>query len=557
VEKIWLKQYHKDVPAEIHPEAYHSAVQVLEECCTQFADNPCISNMGVTLTYRQVDQYAREFAAYLQQDLKLKKGDRVAIMMPNVLQYPIVMLGILRAGLIVVNVNPLYTPREVIHQLDDAGVETIIVLSNFAHTVAESLEETPLKHIIVTDIGDLFPWPKSTIVNFVIKKIKRMIRPWNIPTAIKFSNAMSAGKKLQFQPVTLEHQDIAFLQYTGGTTGVSKAAILTHQNIIANMQQAEAWFKPLFNPGKEIMITALPLYHIFSLMANCLFLMKVGGLSILITNARDLNGMIKEMSKFKFTVITGVNTLFNGLIKNPNFAKLDFSHLKLTLGGGMAVQSTVAKKWKEITGVPLLEAYGLTEASPCVAINSADLKEYNGTIGLPVSSTEVCLLDDDGNEITEGSGELAIRGPQVMSGYWQNPGETEKALNKEGWLLTGDIASMDDKGYLRILERKKDMILVSGFNVYPNEIEEVLSSMPGIREAAVVAVTDENSGEVPKAFIVRENPDITVEDVLAYCHSKLTGYKIPKHIKFCDELPKTNVGKVLRRALRDAPETQK
>ena len=554
VEKIWLNEYDKDVPAEIDVNTYQSAVEALEESCESYANLPACYNMGTTLTYKQIDQYALAFAAYLQQELKLQKGDRVAIMMPNVLQYPVAMFGILRAGLVVVNVNPLYTAREVIHQLNDAGAETLIVLSNFAHTVADALKETSLKNIIVTDVGDLLSWPKSTIVNFVVKNVKHMIQAYDIPDAIVFRTAMAIGKKLHFQPVVLNHQDIAFLQYTGGTTGVSKGAILTHKNIIANMLQAEAWFHPLFKPGKEIMITALPLYHIFSLMANCLFIMKIGGLSILITNARDNEGMVKDMGKFKFTVITGVNTLFNALVKNPNFAKLDFSHLVLTLGGGMAVQSTVAKKWADITGKPILEAYGLTETSPCAAINPSNLKEYNGSIGLPVSSTDACLMDDSGNEVTEGSGELALKGPQVMRGYWQNPAETQKVFTKDGWLLTGDIASIDDKGYIRILERKKDMILVSGFNVYPNEIEDVLVSMPGIREAAVIAVPDESSGEAPKAFVVRENPDITAEDIIKFCHTKLTGYKVPKHIKFCDELPKSNVGKVLRRALREKAE---
>jgi long-chain acyl-CoA synthetase len=552
VEKIWLKHYHKDIPAEINPDAYPSVVAMLEECCDKFADHPAFYNYGVTLTFHQVDMYARAFASYLQQELKLKKGDRVGIMLPNVLQYPVVMFGILRAGLVAVNVNPLYTPTEIIHQTHDAGVETIIVLSSFAHTVQKALPETPLKHVIVTDIGDLFPPLKSVLTNFFVKNIKRIIPYWNIPTALKFKNVMSKGKTMDFQRVALTPQDIAFLQYTGGTTGVSKGAILTHRNIVANIQQAETWFKPMFEPGKEIIITALPLYHIFSLLANCLFLMKVGGQNILITNARDIKLVVSEMSKFKFTVITGVNTLFNALLKSSDFAKLDFSHLKLSLGGGMSVQSAVAERWQKLTGVPILEAYGLTETSPCAAINPFDLKKYNGTVGFPVSSTDACILDEDGVEVPIGqSGELALKGPQVMRGYWQNPLETQKVFTHDGWLLTGDIASFDSEGYLRILERKKDMILVSGFNVYPNEIEDVLVGMPGIREAAVIAVPDENSGEVPKAFIVRENPDITVEAVIAYCRTKLTGYKIPKHIKFCEDLPKSNVGKVLRRALRD------
>ncbi len=551
MEKIWLKQYH-NIPTEINPDAYQSVSEILEKSCQQFANLPAFDSMGVTLTFHDVDVFAKAFAAYLQQDLKLKRGDRVAIMMPNILQYPVVMFGILRAGLIVVNVNPLYTPTELIHQLSDSGTETIIVLSNFAHTVEKALPETPLKNIIITNIGDLFPQPKSFIINFAVKYIKRMIPAYHFSHSIKFCEAISKGKKLQFQPIEIGHEDIAFLQYTGGTTGVSKGAVLTHRNMVANIEQAEEWFKPIFHPGKEVIITALPLYHIFSLMANCLFLMKVGGRNILIINARDINDMVKQMGKYKFSIITGVNTLFIGLLKHPDFAKLDFSHVILALGGGMAVQSAVAQKWQAVTGHPILEAYGLTETSPCAIINPYDLKKYNGTVGLPVASTDVCFLDDDGQEVEIGQpGELAIKGPQVMREYWQHPEETKKVFTKDGWLLTGDIASIDSKGFVKILERKKDMVLVSGFNVYPNEIEDVLVSMPGIREAAVVAVPDENSGEVPKAFIVRDNPDLTQEEIIKFARTKLTGYKIPKHVKFCEELPKSNVGKVLRRKLRD------
>jgi long-chain acyl-CoA synthetase len=551
MEKIWLQHYPENVPAEINLDTYTSVVNILEESFVKYRDAPAFYSMGVTLTFKQVDEYSRAFAAYLQNELKLTKGQRVAIMLPNVLQYPVVMFGILRAGLIAVNVNPLYTAPELVHQLNDSGADTLIVLSNFANTVEKALPDVTLKNVIVTSIGDLFPWPKSSIVNFVVKHIKKKVPAWNIPLATSFTTAMATGKKLTFDPVTLNHQDIAFLQYTGGTTGVAKGAILTHGNLVANILQAEAWFKPVFVPGKEIIVTALPLYHIFSLTANCLFLMKIGGFNILIINARDLDSLVADISKFKFTVITGVNTLFNGLLKNQNFLKLDFSYLKIALGGGMAVQSAVADRWHEVTGVPLLEAYGLTETSPCASINPVTLKLYNGTVGYPVSSTDICIFDEDGNEVPIGvSGELAIKGPQVMRGYWHNPQETDKVFTKDGWLLTGDIASIDEHGFLRILERKKDMILVSGFNVYPNEIEDVLVSMPGIREAAVIAVPDENSGEVPKAFIVKENQDITVEDIVKFCRTKLTGYKIPKHIKFCEELPKTNVGKVMRRALR-------
>jgi long-chain acyl-CoA synthetase len=552
VEKIWLKNYVKGVPAEINPDEYNSIAEILEESYSKYANHPAFYNMGVTLTFKQIDIYSQAFASYLLQSLKLKKGDRVAIMLPNLLQYPIAMLGILRAGLIVVNVNPLYTVPELVHQVNDAGVETIVVLSNFAKTVQNALPETKLKNVIVTNVGDLFSWAKAKVINIVLKHIKKKIPAWNIPNAISFKKLLAEGQKMTFERPQITPEDIAFLQYTGGTTGVSKGAILTHRNIVANIMQAEAWFHPEFEFGKEIIITALPLYHIFSLTANCLFLSKIGGMNILITNARDIDSVVTEMSKFKFTVITGVNTLFNALAKNPKFPKCDFSRLKVSLGGGMAVQRAIADRWQAITGNPIMEAYGLTETSPCAAINPTDIKEYTGTVGLPVSSTLMCVLDDDGNEVgVSQPGELAIKGPQVMRGYWQNPLETKKVFTHDGWLLTGDIASIDERGYVRILERKKDMILVSGFNVYPNEIEDVLISMPGVREVAVVGVTDENSGEVPKAFLVLDDKNITVADVKKFAHTKLTGYKIPKHVVFCDELPKTNVGKVLRRALKD------
>jgi long-chain acyl-CoA synthetase len=552
VEKIWLKHYVAGVPAEINPDTYESVVALLEETFTTYADRPAFYNMGKTLTFKQIDQYSRDFAAYLQQGLHLKKGDRVAIMLPNLLQYPIALMGILRAGLVVVNVNPLYTPTELKHQLNDSGAETIIVLANFAKTVEVALPDTAIKNVIVTRIGDMLSWPKATLINVVLKYIKKKIPGWDIPHAIAFKNAMACGRNLPYDPVHITHDDIAFLQYTGGTTGVSKGAILTHRNILANIAQAEAWFHPRFERGNEIIITALPLYHIFSLLANCLFLFSIGGLNVLITNPRDINAFIAEMRKFKFTVFTGVNTMFNALIKHPKFPDCDFSRLKIGLGGGMAVQRPIAEQWLAITGKPILEAYGLTETSPCAAINPVDIKEYNGTIGLPVPSTLIAILDDEGKELPIGqSGELAIKGPQVMRGYWQNPIETQKVFTRDGWLLTGDIASMDSNGFIRILERKKDMILVSGFNVYPNEIEDVLAGMPGVREVAVVGVHDENSGEVPKAFLVLDDKTITAQAVKQFAHTRLTGYKVPKHIVFCDELPKTNVGKVLRRALKE------
>jgi long-chain acyl-CoA synthetase len=553
MEKIWLKSYPPGVPAEINADTYQSLVEVFEKSCEQHHDLPAFYNLGVTLTFGQIDKYSRDFAAYLQQELKLKKGERVAIMLPNTLQYPIVMFGALRAGLIVVNVNPLYTADELSYQLNNAGVETMIAITNFANTVEKALPRMPsVKNVIITDLGDLFPPIKAWVTHFFLKYIYKKIHAWHIPQAISFKHILAKGKDLVFTPVPLTNKDIAFLQYTGGTTGIPKGAILTHRNLIANIEQAEAWFRCLLTEGKEIIITALPLYHIFSLTANCLFFTKIGGLNILITNPRDIPRLIKDMAKFKFSAVTGVNTLFNALLKHPDFEKLDFSQLHLTLGGGMAVQRVVAEKWQEVTGAPLLEAYGLTETSPCVAINPPNLRAYNGTIGLPVSSTEVCILDDNGDELPIGQvGELAIKGPQVTQGYWQNPSETEKVFTQDGWLLTGDIASIDEQGYVRILERKKDMILVSGFNVYPNEIEDVLARLPGVREVAVIGVMDEHSGETVKAFIVRDNPNLTAEDVIRYAKEHLTGYKLPRYVEFRDELPKTNVGKILRRALKN------
>jgi len=553
VEKVWLKSYPPGVPVEINPDAYHSLVEIFDISCQRFRDKPAFYNFGTTLTYGQMNEYSHHIAAYFQQKLKLKKGDRIALMLPNILQYPVMLFGALRAGLVVINVNPLYTAAELTFQLNNAGVMAIITLENFANTVQKALPQiTSLKHIIITRIGDLLPRPKAWAMHFVLKYIQRKIPKYTLPNAISFHDVLAEGRKLSFVHVPLINSDIAFLQYTGGTTGVPKGAILTHRNIIANLMQAEAWFKSILVEGQEIIITALPLYHIFSLTANGLFFTKIGGLNILITNPRDIPSMVKEMKKFKFTAITGVNTLFNALIKNPDFKLLDFSRLRLALGGGMAVQRSVAETWQEITKAPLLEAYGLTETSPCVTINPPDLLAYNGSIGLPVSSTDICILDDDGKELpfNEG-GELAVKGPQVMSGYWQNPEETAKVFTKDGWLLTGDVALVDDKGFVRLLERKKDMILVSGFNVYPNEIENILAKVPGVREVAVVGIPDEHSGEIVKAFIVKDNPELTAEEVIAYAHEHLTPYKVPKQVEFREELPKTNVGKILRRVLRD------
>lgn len=552
VEKIWLKSYPPGVPAEINPDIYQSLVEIFEQSCEMYADLPAYYNLGVTLTYKEINESTRAFAAYLQQELRLKKGDRIAIMLPNILQYPVALFGALRAGLTVVNVNPLYTSTELTHQVNDAGAETIVVLANFARTVQNALPNTSLKNVIVTHIGDFFSLPKSLLTDFFLKYVKKNIPTWRMPRSIKFKHVLERGKKLKFSPVTIDHHDLAFLQYTGGTTGVSKGAMLTHRNIIANILQADAWFKSLFQLGKEIIITALPLYHIFSLTANALFMIRIGAFNILITNPRDVPHMIDEMSKFKFSVITGVNTLYNAMLNNNQFANLDFRALKMCLGGGMAVQKAVADKWQKVTGVVLLEAYGLTETSPCAAINPTNLKAYNGSIGLPVSSTNICIFDDDGKEVPIGQpGELAIKGPQVMLGYWNNPKETEKVFTKDGWLLTGDIASIDEQGFIRLLERKKDMVLVSGFNVFPNEIEDVLVRIPGVLEAAVIGVPDEHSGEAVKAFIVKNDPNLTEDEILQFSKKNLTGYKLPKYIEFRKELPKSNVGKILRRALRD------
>lgn len=551
MERIWLKNYPQGVPAEINPHAYESLVEIFEESCKKFSNKPAYYNLGVTITYQQVDDYSRAFAAYLQQVLKLKKGDRIALMMPNILQYPIALFGALRAGLIVVNINPLYTVPELIHQLKDADAHTIIVLANFANTVEKALPSTPLQNVIVTNIEDLFPSAKAWLTNFYLKYVKKKIPAIQLTNVINFKKMIVEGKGLNLEAVVLHEHDIAFLQYTGGTTGIAKGAMLTHRNMIANVLQAEAWFSQVFVSGQEIMITALPLYHIFSLLANCLFMIKIGSLSVLITNPRDVASLISDMAKFKFSIITGVNTLFNALLHHPRFSKLSFSALKITLGGGMAVQRAVAEKWQEVTGNTLLEAYGLTETSPAVTVNHTNLSSYKGTIGLPISSTEVAILDEEGKEVPQGQpGELAVKGPQVMRGYWQNPIETQKVFTKDGWLLTGDIAAINAGGYVTLLERKKDMILVSGFNVYPNEVEDVLMRMPGVLEVAVIGVPDEQTGQAVKAFIVKSDAHLTEENIVRFCKENLTGYKIPKHIEFRTELPKSNVGKILRRALR-------
>ncbi|MCB1559805.1 MAG: AMP-binding protein [Xanthomonadales bacterium] len=547
----WLANYPSGVPAEVDMEEFRSIVSVLESSCQRFRDRPAFENLGRTLTYEQIDELSARFGAYLIHELKMKRGDRIAIMMPNLLQYPIAIFGALRAGLSVVNTNPMYTARELQHQMEDSGATAMVVLDNFAHTVAQVAGQTQLKHIITTGAGDMLSFAKGKLVNFVLRYVKKAVPDFHIPGAIRFKSLLNHGHRLP--AVDIESGDIAFLQYTGGTTGVAKGAMLTHRNLVANMQQASVWLGTNIEYGKEAIITALPLYHIFALTANCLVFMKFGGINHLITNPRDMPGFVKTLSQLRFTGITGVNTLFNGLLNTPGFDKVDFSNLKFTLGGGMAVQRAVAERWKKITGVPLIEAYGLTETSPAACINPMNLTDYNGSIGLPVPSTECCIMDENGQQLPVGEvGELCVRGPQVMKGYWNRPQDTAKVISADGWLHTGDMAKMDENGYFFIVDRKKDMILVSGFNVYPNEIEDVVAEMDGVLEVAAVGVPDEKSGEAVKLVIVKKDPGLTVEQIKAHCRENLTGYKQPRYIEFREDLPKSNVGKILRRELRDS-----
>ena len=553
MEKIWLKEYPPGVPAEIDLNEFTSVKDILEKSCQRFADSPAYSNMGVTLRYRDIDRLSRDFAAFLQ-GLGLDKRDRVAIMMPNVLQYPVALFGVLRAGMVVVNVNPLYTPRELEHQLNDSGAAVIVIVENFAHTLQQVLDKTMVKTVVMTQLGDLFPFPKRTLVNFVVKHLKKRVPAWKIPAAVPFRQALRTGAGQTLTDVPLNRNDLAFLQYTGGTTGVSKGAMLTHGNLVANLQQASAWLSSVSTPGKEIIVTALPLYHIFSLTVNGLTFMKAGGHNVLITNPRDMPGFVKELGKIRFTAITGVNTLFNGLLGTPGFDRLDFGALKLSMAGGMAVQRAVAENWRQVTGTPLIEGYGLTETSPLVTGNPLAVKEYNGSIGLPLPSTELSIRDDEDRELGIGqdqAGEICIRGPQVMRGYWNRPEETAKIMTHDGFLRTGDVGYVDERGYVRIVDRKKDMILVSGFNVYPNEIEDVVALHPGVLEVAAVGVPDERSGEVVKIVVVRKDPALSAEALIDHCRQHLTGYKVPRRIEFRTELPKSNVGKILRRLLRD------
>ncbi len=554
MEKIWLREYPPGARAEVDLNEFSSLKDILEKSCRRFADLAAYSNMGVTLRYQDIDRLSRAFGAWLQQSLGLGKGERIALMMPNILQYPVALFGILRAGLVVVNVNPLYTPRELEHQLRDSGATAIVILENFAHTLQEVLSQTPVKTVIMTRLGDLFPFPKRPLVNFVVKRIRKMVPAWHIPNAIPFRRVLSEGAGQTLADVPLDHADLAFLQYTGGTTGVSKGAMLTHGNLVANLQQASAWLGSGFKPGAEIVVTALPLYHIFCLTVNGLVFMKAGGHSILITNPRDMPGFVKELRKVRFTAITGVNTLFNGLLRTPGFDRLDFGALRLSGAGGMAVQRAVAESWHRVTGTPLIEGYGLTETSPLVTCNPLALSEYNGSIGLPLPSTELSIRDDDNRELGVGRdqiGEICIRGPQVMRGYWQRPDETAQVMTDDGYLRTGDIGYVDERGYVRIVDRKKDMILVSGFNVYPNEIEDVVALHPEVLEVAAIGVPDEKSGEVVKIVVVKKDPALIAEALIEHCRQRLTPYKVPRQVEFRTELPKTNVGKILRRALRE------
>ncbi|AKU23549.1 long-chain-fatty-acid--CoA ligase [Massilia sp. MB5] len=555
MDKIWLKSYPAGVASEIDVNQYRSLVHLLEESFQKYADRNAFVCMDKAITYAELDAYSRRIGAWLQ-SRGMKKGARVAVMMPNVLQYPIAIAGILRAGYTVVNVNPLYTPRELEHQLRDSGSEAIIILENFATTLEQVLGRTPVKHVIVASMGEMLGMAKGMLVNFVVRNVKKLVPPFSLPNAVRFKEAMSHAAGMKLTPVELNLEDVAFLQYTGGTTGVSKGATLVHRNIIANLLQTEAWSKPglgnLAEQEQVIIICALPLYHIFALTACAMWGMRVGALNVMIPNPRDIGGTIKELAKYRFNMFPAVNTLYNALVNHPDFRSLDFSGLKICNGGGMAVQQTVNDKWLAATGVSIIEGYGLSETSPVATCNRADSTAFSGTIGLPIPSTDIAILDDEGKEVALGQpGEIGIRGPQVMSGYWNRPDETAKVMTADGYFKSGDVGVMDERGYVKIVDRKKDMILVSGFNVYPNELEAVIAAHPGVLECACVGVPDEHSGEAVKVFVVRKDPALTADALMAYCKENLTGYKKPKYIEFRDELPKTNVGKILRRVLRD------
>ncbi len=550
-EKIWLGNYMEGVPNTIDPATYESLVDMLEQSCEKYARQAAFTSMGGIITYGQLNQKTKAFATFLKENFNLKKGARVALMLPNLLQYPIAMFGALRAGMTVVNVNPLYTVRELVHQLNDAQIDVIVVVSNCASVVQQALPQTKVKRVIVTEVGDALPFPKSSFINFMANRVKKMVPAWDIPDAYSFTDVLKKGARVAFQPTEILSGDIAFLQYTGGTTGVAKGAMLTHRNLVANVEQMSAIVGPLIRPGEEVMITALPLYHVFSLTVNCLTFTKFGGLNVLITNPRDIPAFMKELQSHKFTAISAVNTLYNALLNRSEFAELDFSNLRMSLAGGMAVQKSVAERWHRITGCPMAEGYGLTEASPVTHVSRLDLSHYTGGIGFPLPSTDAQIRDKKGRALPVGEvGELWVKGPQVMRGYWQRPDETDKVI-QDGWLATGDVAKMDESGNFFIVDRKKDMIIVSGFNVYPNEIEEALAMHDDILEVAVIGVPHPKSGEQVKAFVVSKNPALTKKDLLEHCRDLLTSYKMPKVIEFTDELPKSNVGKILRRSLRD------
>ena len=551
--KPWLNAYPANVPHEISTDGYSSLIDMYRAAVNEFSDRPAYTNMGKTITYAELDKLTLQFAAWIKSNTKLVKGDRIAVMMPNLLQYPVVVFGALRAGLVVVNTNPLYTDREVEHQLKDSGAKAIVVVEAFAHTVADVIDNTEVDVVITTRFGDMLGFPKGALVNFVIRKIKKMVPPFSLPGAHQLKGILAGNDTGGYKDENLTFDDIAFLQYTGGTTGVAKGAMLTHRNMVSNAKQALEWLSAVdIKRGEELIVTALPLYHIFALTANCMVFMMLGAQNLLITNPRDIPGFSKELSKYKFTAFTGVNTLFNALLNDEKFRSLDFSPLKIVLGGGMAVQQAVAEEWKQVTGTTLVEAYGLTETSPAACINPLDIEDYNGCIGLPISSTDACIQDADGNQLPIGEeGELCIRGPQVMKGYWQREEATAETIDAEGWLHTGDVAVMNEQGYFKIVDRLKDMILVSGFNVYPNEIESVIVEMPGVLEVGAIGVPDDHSGEAVKVVITRKDPALTEEQVLAHCKENLTGYKRPKIVSFVEELPKTNVGKILRRELRN------
>ena len=550
MEKIWLQSYPNGVPAVIDIDHISSLVALFETACAQYADKVAYISMGKEMTYRQLDAESKAFAGWLQAR-GYQKGERVALMMPNLLQYPVALFGTLRAGCVVVNCNPLYTPRELEHQLKDSGATAIVIVENFAHTLQQVLGNTAIKDVIVTPMGEMLGL-KGVVVNFVVRHIKKLVPAWTLPGVIGFKQALATGRRHGWTPVPLTRDDIAFLQYTGGTTGISKGAMLTHANIASNVIQAYSWIKPVLRDGEEFIITALPLYHIFALTANCLTFMMIGARNLLIANPRDIPGFVREWGKYPVTVVTGVNTLFNALLNDPDFAKLDFSTMRVTLGGGMAVQGPVADKWLQVTSTPLLQAYGLTETSPAATINPLDMRAFNGSIGLPISSTEVSIRDDDGIEVPITQvGEICIRGPQVMKGYWQRQDETDLVFYPDRFLRTGDMGYVDKKGFVFLVDRKKDMILVSGFNVYPNEVEEAVAMHPGVMDVAAIGVSDEHSGEAVKIFVVRKDPKVTERMLIDHCRGLLTGYKIPKHVEFRDDLPRTNVGKILRRALKE------